>query len=509
MAELVVHLQVWHYSTAEGRSPDANREFGALFQSIQDWTVIDGEIAAATELNLRDTYVPVEVKFRYERLEYDDPEQYPIAAVRKLFFRTAPQFIYQFFIAKRSTPHNMNIFPVDVEEKEKSLYTHVYVLNPLQIPINTFKMPDTVATDGVQDWFQTVANDNTVCDVPGILAATVSLYLMYQSNIMQGRDNSQISSQIGAKYCQVFNEVLPESFVQLRAMLQQSGSVTKFIQSNNHASEPEAPIIDLDMALRNAGDPLREYARLANGMHDKLMQLEKQETAISNQDLYELVQISSAAALQFSKLKQAVRPVIKFLEEDYNTAVSGSKKKVAGIGALGAGVTAVAVVAALCWWNPVGWAAALGACGIGGLGAGGAGGAAGVAVGGVAGYKKHRSFDSKGNEACLKVERVKEFSINVKELDDCADQARKAIAIIFCDQVMQKDLNVSLPEHERRSILDTLAVDMDAVSSSAYTKGVIRDRISEFRKQNEKLCESIKMVCQDANVESAIKEKRI
>ncbi|KAL6697682.1 hypothetical protein J3F84DRAFT_369673 [Trichoderma pleuroticola] len=487
MAELVVHLQVWHYSTAEGRSPDANREFGALFQSIQDWTVIDGEIPAVTDLNMQDKYVPVEVKFRYERLEYDDPEEYPIAAVRKLFFKTAPQFIYQFFITKRSTPHNMNIFPVDVEEEFKSRYTHVYVLNPLQIPINTFKMPDTVATDGVQDWFQAVANDNTVCDVLGTLAATVSLYLMYQSNIIQERANSQMSSQIGAKYCQVFNDNLPDSFVQLRALLQQ------FSQGSNYASEPEAPITDLNMALRNAGDPLKEYARLANDMHDKLMQLEEQEMAISNQDLYELVQISSSAALQFSRLKQAVHPVIKFLEEDYSTAVDGSKKMVAGLGAAGVGVAAVAVVAVLCWWNPVGWAAALSACGIGGFGAGGAGGAAGVAVGGAVGYKKHRSFDSKGDEAFIKREKVKEFSINVKELDNCADQARKAIAIVFCAQVMQKDLSGSLPEHERRSILDGLAVDMDAISSSAYTKRVIRDRISEFRKQNEKLCKSMKM----------------
>jgi hypothetical protein len=76
-----------------------------------------------------------------------------MADVRKLFFKVAPQFIYQFFVEISSTPHNLNIFPVDVPEEFRSRYTHAYYLHPLSLSVNAFFVPGPASTNDVQSWF--------------------------------------------------------------------------------------------------------------------------------------------------------------------------------------------------------------------------------------------------------------------------------------------------------------------------------------------------------------------
>lgn len=95
-----------------------------------------------------------QVRFRHRTLEYDHPGEAAMAAVRRLFFKTAPQFVYQFCISNRSTPHNLNIHPVDVPKSFRSRYTHVYGLNPLHIRINTFLLPDRLRVDEGEDEVQ-------------------------------------------------------------------------------------------------------------------------------------------------------------------------------------------------------------------------------------------------------------------------------------------------------------------------------------------------------------------
>jgi hypothetical protein len=76
-----------------------------------------------------------------------------MAAVRELFFKIAPQFIFQFFIQIRSTPHNLNIFPVDVPEEFYSRYTHACMLNRLGIRVDAFFfVPGPARANELQAW---------------------------------------------------------------------------------------------------------------------------------------------------------------------------------------------------------------------------------------------------------------------------------------------------------------------------------------------------------------------
>ncbi|RKK65308.1 hypothetical protein BFJ69_g16397 [Fusarium oxysporum] len=431
---LVAHLQVWHYRS-EGRSPSNNDGLAALFRNhnLQAWEVVPFGADGATGPSSHDQYVPVEVRFRHRVWAFNDPGEHPMADVRELFFKIAPQFIYQFFIRINSTPHNLNIFPVGVPENFSSRYTHAYRLNQLSIQVNTFIVPGPARTNDVQSWLQDAVS--TAEDVLRILAGIVSLYLIYQDQRDQGYWNAQANGQQGAR--SVLNVNVPQQLGELRALFEQ--------------------------ALTNIA------------------------AALSNQDLYELVQDAHNGALLFSMLQQAVKPLSRLLEADYDSVIEGYKairrKSRAVPGA------AVAAVALFFWWNPASWIVTIGACGVGGV------------VGAAAGHVGHAWVDAERGKAFGKKVGVREFGIAIKEVEKCANQARAAIATVFCAQVMQKRLDENLPEHDKRAILATLGVDADAVSNAVYSQELIRDRVRRLRENNSNLRSTMEKVLEDANFE--------
>ncbi|GKU08292.1 hypothetical protein FLAG1_09622 [Fusarium langsethiae] len=463
-SKLVVRLQVWHYRS-EGRSPLNNDGLATLFRdhNVQAWEVAPFEADGVTGLSSHDQYVPVEVQFRHRVWAHNDPGEHPMADVRELFFKVAPQFIYQFFIRIKSTPHNLNIFPVGVPENFISRYTRGYNLNQLSIRVNTFPVPGPARTNDVQTWLQDAVS--TTGDVLEILAAI-------------GDRNGQAGIQQEARDANVLNVDVPQQLGELRTLF------AEFRRPNGHlVTQPPVQLADLQVELNRAAGPLSEYLRLANRMESRLAKLENNLT-ISNQDLYELVQDAHNGVILFSTLKQAVKPLIRQLETNYSTVIrSYEKNKLRWIGATGA----IAAVAIFCFWNPVGWTAV--AYIVGGVG------------GGAAGSVGHSKWDAEGEKALGKKDRVREFTLAIKAVDECANQAREAIATVFCAQVMQKRLDESLPEHDRGAILATLGVDVDAVSDSVYSQELIRDRVTNFREKNRNLGNVMDRVREDANVE--------
>ncbi|KAK5202422.1 hypothetical protein LTR47_011642 [Exophiala xenobiotica] len=299
--------------------------------------------------------------------------------------------------------------------------------------------------------------------------------------------NGRVDIQQEAQDDHVFNVDVPQQLGELRTLFQQ------LRQPNRHgAAQPAGQIANVQVALNGAAGPLQQYLRLANRMESRLTKLENNQT-LSNQDLYELVQDAHNATLHFSTLKQEIRPLIRLLEENYSALVEGYKSdrtKCATTGAIR--VCVFAAVAIFWWWNPAGWVA---------VGAYGLGGAAGGVGGGVAGAGAHKVWDIERGKAFGKKDRVREFDITMKELDRCANQARKAIVTVFCAQVMQKRLDDTLPEHDRRTLLATLGVDVDAVSSSVYNQELICDRLRRFRENNSNLRTRMERVQTDVNFE--------
>ncbi|KAI8713756.1 hypothetical protein NCS52_01221100 [Fusarium sp. LHS14.1] len=483
---LTVHLQVWHYR-AEGRSPLNNNGLTALFRAhnLQAWEVIPFEADGVTGLSSHDQYVPVEVRFRHRVWAYNDPGENPMADVRELFFKTAPQFIYQFFVSINSTPHNLNIFPVDVPENFSSRYTHAFRLNQLSIRVNTFIVPSPAATNEarLRDAVRTTG------DVLEILAAIVSLYLMYRTAQDQDNGNDQAGIQQGAQGVDVLNVDVPEQLGELRELFHRFGG------GNGHggAGQPLGQAADVQVAWNTAAGPLAEYMRLSNRMESRLTKLENSLT-LSNQDLYELVQDAHEGALLFSTLKQAAQPLVQRLETDYSTVIGeyeGNKFR----SGLATGAIAIVAVGIFFWWNPASWVV-VGSSVVGGGGAGA-----------VAGRVVHSSMDAERGKAYGKKDGVREFDIAIKAINKCANEAREAIAMVFCAQVMQKRLDESLPEHKKKEILATLGVDTDALPDAVYSQELVRDRLKRFREGNRNLRNRMERVLKDANLEFGTTEQ--
>ncbi|ETR99116.1 hypothetical protein M419DRAFT_87259 [Trichoderma reesei RUT C-30] len=460
---LVVHLQVWHYRASEGRSIDANNAFANLFRGTADWEVVQTEFHAVAGLNSHDRYVPVEVRFRHKALEYDHPGEAAMAAVRRLFFKTAPQFVYQFCIKNKSTPHNLNIFPVDVPKSFKSRYTHVYGLNPLNIRINTFLLPERMRTaegeDEVQKWLRAAGNDDTADDVLGTLAAAVSIYLIYlhRRGTGKGRVSDPADAQIGLANEYISKLYLPEELSELRALLRKVR-----LNDNNNAAQLEAPAMSVQVALNGAGQLLTEYERLADLVKSRSKRLEE-DRALSCQDLHELVQDAHTVTLHVSRLNQAVRPVIEMLEKDYKDTMADAKSFTEAVGIVGYTGLTLRYMTGRSTEDDA----------------------------------RYRMWVARGAEAMQKKRRVKDFDIEMKKLVRDVQQAQGAISEVFCAQVMNLQLDEVLPEHERRRILATLGVDMEAVSDPVYSQELIRHRIRTFLSQDGILRDSMEQVLKD------------
>lgn len=96
--------------------------------------------------------------------------------------------------------------------------------------------------------------------------------------------------------------------------------------------------------------------------------------------------------------------------------------------------------------------------------------------------------------------RIYAVHIELKKLVRDVRQAQGAISEVFCAQVMNVQLDEALPEHEKRRILATLGVDMEAVSNPVYSQELIRHRIRTFLSQDTVLRDSMEKVLEDMNL---------
>jgi len=165
---LIVRIQVWHF-TRGGRSQVHNQGLANAFsrERLQDWIVRPVDDPECDGASARDDFVPVEVvqilfsglpRWFYCCLltvvwqvdfENVNGTAGPMldSQVRGLFARNAPLHVYQYFLSIHSTPHIMNIRPVDKTQRFTGggRYTYAFVLNSVDIRAHEFAAPAVVA----------------------------------------------------------------------------------------------------------------------------------------------------------------------------------------------------------------------------------------------------------------------------------------------------------------------------------------------------------------------------
>lgn len=71
--------------------------------------------------------------------------------------------------------------------------------------------------------------------------------------------------------------------------------------------------------------------------------------------------------------------------------------------------------------------------------------------------------------------------------------------MVFSAQIMKKKLDNNLPEHDRRSTLAMLGVDVTALSAPVYNQDLIGDRLRMFCNYNNILRARRDRVWEDVN----------
>ena len=75
---------------------------------------------------------------------------------------------------------------------------------------------------------------------------------------------------------------------------------------------------------------------------------------------------------------------------------------------------------------------------------------------------------------------------------------------MFCSQVLRERLDDRLPEHKKRSLLDMLGVDTDALKSVDYSEEIIRDRLTRLREGHDILRTNVERVPEGARFELTV-----
>lgn len=92
-------------------------------------------------------------------------------------------------------------------------------------------------------------------------------------------------------------------------------------------------------------------------------------------------------------------------------------------------------------------------------------------------------------------------------MDKCFNDARAAVAAIFCCQVLNMPLEL-MGDHEKKCTLENLGIDADALSHQEYREELIQDRIKRFCSLNEDLNKHFDNMMEDAQLERETVEER-
>ncbi|KAH7303024.1 hypothetical protein B0I35DRAFT_447355 [Stachybotrys elegans] len=486
---LTVQLQAWYY-TAEGRSTALNERLAELFRNyfrdnnLQDWDVPVLVQEGVTDVSLDDKYVPVEVQFRHRTYAYNDPGEHPMSDVRTLFFLSAPQILYRFFIEIHRTPQNLNIFPVGVPKLYVARYKHAYMLNTQGIYEDKFFVPSPDIDAVVQSWLRDALD--TIPDVLKILSAIVNIYVLCQR--YRNPHNENLNMQGVEEILRDISGEVPEQFEELRAIFDE------FIQPHD-IEPPGAPDMDLELVLEGVSGFWNRYNNLSTQMESVLRDLRNGQ-AIGNQDLYELVWNSRDTVLNVSELKKELLTTTKLLNEDYGSELKRYKSTRQGHAAKGA-TAGIVIIVACCLWNPFGWAAA-GAITVGSVAATAMGGVAG----GAAGVGVHWSQnDETVTTFKRKMKNVRELWRAIKTLQMYAKEVHEVLGLLFCKQVLGIPLDGTQAAHYRKELLTPLGVANVDEPMSVYDEELIRDRLKRLHESKLNLCNCLTQVLTDARFE--------
>ncbi|KAH7311504.1 hypothetical protein B0I35DRAFT_481463 [Stachybotrys elegans] len=426
---LVVRLQLWHFCRL-GRSKKMNRLLARHFADLKlaNWDVHDVAILEPEGRARRDYFVPVEVDFEHKYCTYHDTNGSAESDVRELFQETVPQAILPFLSTSESQDpvRIMKVSCINTQCPSPSRYTHVTFLSRLPIKVETILMPTSINVSHLS--LLVSAGHATM---PQILEL---LTLFSQITADRNYDLSFLSEAHAEALFNIKTAVAKASL--LIAVVDRV--IVNFLQ-----------YLLLEMLM-----DLSALERKMGGVVENI----------------KAIQGHSA----FTHYRQQLQPQLKDrLHEMESTLANHEMAQGAGMLAtvLGAGTGAGGMIPIGAHGKVPASIAAVAAC-------------FGVGFGLVTAFTRQRIIDIR-HENIVTVH----FKENLEALGDSLNDTRAALAIIFCRDALNVDLQ-DLGVHERIKVFEGLGVDGDRLGKRCYEESDITVSLQKFVRRYERLAKS-------------------
>ncbi|GAB1312793.1 hypothetical protein MFIFM68171_03003 [Madurella fahalii] len=463
---LVVRLQVWHFARG-GKSPAYNRKLADSFAlcNMQDWAARPAD-DAEPDTSYRDDFAPVEVDF--ENLHPNASRALLETQVRDLFVRIAPFHVYVCFLSIRICPHIMNIRPIGMAETNRARYTHAFVLNCLDVRARELPLPAGASAE--QDELLSLLRTGELALYT--LGAVVNTYTLTAQ--IHSQDQTWPAALQGLTRAEVFQEhvlsrnTLPRHLQTLQDSLQKmplfsvdtlsrpASTFSVSVSYGTFTSRMNKPDRALRSAWANLSGPLERYRSLADRKMHRVVDKLYQKQRMSNQELYELVLDMRTIALRLPDVQSATIQLLDILLGKYIMCAMISLVCVI--------VVAIGLLVLFIVWvaSPQNVAAAVGTSVM--LG----GGTLAAILLGVRYWFL----------ACKN--KVRHVKSAVECSSRCLNDARAAVAAVFCGEVLKFPLS-TIGEHEKRSMLGNLGIDIDALVDWDFQPELLLESIKRFR----------------------------
>ncbi|KAL3587880.1 hypothetical protein FPOAC2_04053 [Fusarium poae] len=467
---LLIRLQVWHFFDV-GRSPILNRQFARSFRqsNLAHWTVREVHVTEPNDMASRDTFVPVQVDFQHKRFTDGDPRGRAQYHVRGLFRRIAPALVFRFFLGTGSKPLFMSLVPLNVPQDRRSKYEQLFAISQLKINVQQFLRPAQLdEIDAI------AALLSTATDALSALSFIVDFFIMMhaeQTNQSQFTSIPTSAASLVFGLAELFNSI--QRIAPMVNELQQSYERSMILAA---VDEPERL-----NAWQQAADPFLQHQTKFSRIATTLQRIKRGE-AVTPQVLYTTALDLHASSLEFTRVRSRLNPQLVTELETYKGMEKWPKNFTgAGIVSAGAGAILLGCIAS----NPLGWAVATAFLGLGTLSTG------------TGGYQWMKVSNKR--KAIRKVQQ------DLRDLASVFNEVRHDIAAFMCRTVLGIELD-HLGDAEKRTFLESFAVDVDALHYQGYRESLVTSGIDKVLKYYDDLTTDFRQMVRHCGLDIDITE---
>jgi thiol-disulfide isomerase/thioredoxin len=363
----------------------------------------------------------------------------------------------------------MSLVPLNVPQDRRSKYEQLFAISQLKINVQQFLRPAQLdEIDAI------AALLSTATDALSALSFIVDFFIMMhaeQTNQSQFTSIPTSAASLVFGLAELFNSI--QRIAPMVNELQQSYERSMILAA---VDEPERL-----NAWQQAADPFLQHQTKFSRIATTLQRIKRGE-AVTPQVLYTTALDLHASSLEFTRVRSRLNPQLVTELETYKGMEKWPKNFTgAGIVSAGAGAILLGCIAS----NPLGWAVATAFLGLGTLSTG------------TGGYQWMKVSNKR--KAIRKVQQ------DLRDLASVFNEVRHDIAAFMCRTVLGIELD-HLGDAEKRTFLESFAVDVDALHYQGYRESLVTSGIDKVLKYYDDLTTDFRQMVRHCGLDIDITE---